>query len=104
MTGEGAKVGHLRARPAEIDSLAGDGFTSGVHRSVCRGAAQPQRVRLFSHGLDDEGDVHAFLWQDSVMQDLGTLPGGHESEALGINAKGQVVGTSYGITGYDHWL
>jgi len=37
------------------------------------------------------GDVHAFLWQDGTMTDLGTL-GGHSSSAMGINALGQVVG------------
>ncbi len=37
------------------------------------------------------GDVHAFLWQDGTMTDLGTL-GGHSSSAMGINAQGQVVG------------
>ncbi len=37
------------------------------------------------------GDVHAFLWQDGTMTDLGTL-GGHSSSATGINARGQVVG------------
>jgi len=36
-------------------------------------------------------DVHAFLWQDGTMTDLGTL-GGHSSSATGINAQGQVVG------------
>src|SRR5258705_745555 len=37
------------------------------------------------------GDVHAFLWQDGTMTDLGTL-GGHSSSATGVNARGQVVG------------
>jgi len=37
------------------------------------------------------GEVHAFLWQDGTMTDLGTL-GGHSSSATGINTQGQVVG------------
>jgi probable HAF family extracellular repeat protein len=37
---------------------------------------------------------HAFLWQNGTMSDLGTLPGDVNSQALGINDKGQVVGQS----------
>ncbi len=42
-------------------------------------------------GPPGSGDVHAFLWQDGTMTDLGTL-GGHSSSAMGINAQTQVVG------------
>ena len=40
------------------------------------------------------GQQHAFLWEDGVMRDLGTLPGGNSSEAYGINDRGQVIGWS----------
>ena len=36
----------------------------------------------------------AFLWEDGVMTDLGTLPGDEESQARAINASGLIVGTS----------
>jgi chitinase len=36
---------------------------------------------------------HAFLWQDGVFQDLGTLRGGY-SDATGLNNRGDVVGLS----------
>ena len=38
----------------------------------------------------------AFLWdKQNGMQDLGTLPGGNDAEAIFINEAGQVVGNSY---------
>ena len=36
--------------------------------------------------------LHAFLWENGSMQDLGTLPGGTSSSAWGINDLGLVVG------------
>src|SRR5205085_2128694 len=37
---------------------------------------------------------HAFKWQNGVLSDLGTLPGGSSSFALWINNGGQTVGVS----------
>jgi probable HAF family extracellular repeat protein len=49
---------------------------------------------------DPEGDfiAHAFLWTSgaAAARDLGTLDGDALSEALAINAHGQVVGVSFG--------
>jgi probable HAF family extracellular repeat protein len=60
-------------------------------------------------GINDPGQVvanvvtasgeHAVLWQHGRMTDLGTLPGGRYSQAVGINDSGQVVG--YADTGSD---
>lgn len=39
--------------------------------------------------------VHAVLWQNGGITDLGTLPnGGYESEASAVNSRGQVVGAA----------
>jgi probable HAF family extracellular repeat protein len=46
-------------------------------------------------GRDASGPTHAFLYQsESGMRDLGTLPGGQNSRAYGLNASGEVVGFS----------
>jgi probable HAF family extracellular repeat protein len=38
--------------------------------------------------------LHAFLWKNGIMTDLGTLPGDVCSASQGMNSKGQVVGLS----------
>jgi probable HAF family extracellular repeat protein len=44
--------------------------------------------------------MRAFLWtQATGMQDLGVLPGGNSSRALGINDMGAVVGSSTSSSG-----
>lgn len=42
---------------------------------------------------------HAVLWQGGIAHDLGALPGDSDSEADGINDRGQVVGVSCGEAG-----
>jgi len=37
-------------------------------------------------------DLHAFRWREGTITDLGTLPGGNNSLAYSINARGQIVG------------
>ncbi|HEY0791360.1 MAG TPA: hypothetical protein VGD78_09890 [Chthoniobacterales bacterium] len=93
----------------EVDDAHGD-----YHAFVTQGA---KKVPLVLKGLgtdsdatalNDVGEVvggvlldpdnltyHAFLYTRGKMLDLGTLPGTDSSYAYGINASGQVVGTSY---------
>lgn len=50
-----------------------------------------------SSTLDANNTVqHAFLYSAGKMVDLGTLPGSNESEAVGINNSGTIVGDSGG--------
>jgi probable HAF family extracellular repeat protein len=54
----------------------------------------------------DNSIYHAYLWQNGVMEDLGTLPGGSYSEARSINNNGQIAGyaNGSGFTGYHAFL
>jgi probable HAF family extracellular repeat protein len=46
-------------------------------------------------GRGESGPTHAFVFQSgSGMHDLGTLPGGQNSRAYGLNVSGEVVGFS----------
>jgi probable HAF family extracellular repeat protein len=64
------------------------------------GSARVHAVNQLGQAVGGSGhphgsDTHAFFWQKrGGMLDLGTLPGGDYSAAFGINASGQVVGTS----------
>src|SRR5437667_4139380 len=66
--------------------------------------------RVEAATINNNGDVvgyskgprgmRAFLWtQATGMQNLGVLPGGNSSQALGINDKGTVVGSSTSSSG-----
>jgi probable HAF family extracellular repeat protein len=57
----------------------------------------------YGYGLNQAGDatgsamtadglVHAFLYTNGAMTDIGTLPGGNYSQGWGVNASDQVVG------------
>ena len=58
--------------------------------------------QVVGHAYVASGIYHAFLWENGVMRDLGTLGGSSGSDAYGINASGQVVGSSYAAGGWAH--
>jgi probable HAF family extracellular repeat protein len=43
----------------------------------------------------DDGEYHACVYIDGVLHDLGTLPGGDESECFDINDRSQIVGYDF---------
>jgi probable HAF family extracellular repeat protein len=52
------------------------------------------RGQVVGHSTTATGAIHAFLWQDGKMTDLGTLRGGVDSHALAINDRGEIAGDS----------
>jgi probable HAF family extracellular repeat protein len=73
-------LGGPHCRPTALNA-SGQVVGSSTYRSIPRGIAP-----LYLS--------HAFLWQKGTMRDLGALGAGRYSEALGLNAKGDVVGWS----------
>ena len=92
-------------------AIAGDAFdTTGNHpfywkNGVESNIATPGDQSSGAEAINDLGQVvgssrlndstvHAFLWQNGGVTDLGTLSGGYDSDAKGINNLGQAVGSS----------
>ena len=51
-----------------------------------------ERGQIVGNSFTASGEQHAFLWQEGVMTDLGTLASDNSSLALDINERGQIVG------------
>jgi probable HAF family extracellular repeat protein len=95
------KQGHI----IDLGTLDG-GYESVAHAVNSKG----QLVGLSLNTIPDPNSMigsfygigfqqtRAFIWQDGVMQDLGTLGTGTNAIALLINERGQVVGDSYTST------
>ena len=50
------------------------------------------RGEVVGSGLNSDGVFHGFLYRSGNVIDLGTLPGGRNSYAVGINQSGSIVG------------
>ena len=59
-------------------------------------ASDMEGGRIVGHAETADGEFHAFLWENGVMQDLGALPNSvlPTSRAMDLNAAIQVVGFS----------
>src|SRR6516225_9538922 len=78
-------LGTLGGNASLASSLNKEGIVVGISQN---NISDP--VSLFGMGTQ----TRAFLWQNGVMHDLGTL-GGPDAVALAVNERGQVVGYSF---------
>jgi probable HAF family extracellular repeat protein len=74
------------------------GFNSGAATGVNR---SDQVVGQFNGGSRRQAFSRAFLRQNGLFTDLGTL-GGRSASATGINNSGQIVGSSLNASGQNH--
>jgi probable HAF family extracellular repeat protein len=87
---------HGRASDTSNWTVTDLGNLGGAMNNVAEGINDQGIVVGFSDLLGDSL-VHAFIWKNGTITDLGTVPGGDvQSLAFGINNKGQVVGLSCG--------
>jgi probable HAF family extracellular repeat protein len=79
----------------EIDNPGGSNtFANAIHHGLVVGKTEVV-----------EGIYHAFLWREGQpMQDLGVLPRGIDSEAIAVNAWGDIVGSGDTDDGASHGL
>jgi probable HAF family extracellular repeat protein len=78
------------------------GALPGVNTSAAQGISESG----LSSGFSENGEIdpllgipeiHAVLWRDGQIIDLGTLEGGYESSAFTVNNRGQVTGVSLNL-------
>jgi probable HAF family extracellular repeat protein len=83
-------------------SVVGDVLTpGGLFQANVADLAINDRGDIVGTSETASGDLHAFLWRDGRMADLGTL-GGATSRATAVNDRGQVVGYSETADGATH--
>jgi probable HAF family extracellular repeat protein len=88
----------------DLGALSDETVSAGIGISGGKGEGKI-RVTGYSYTQScvhsDCGPIHAFLYSNGRMLDLGTLPSGTDSEGFSVNASGQVTGWS-GVEDAQH--
>jgi len=90
---------------SDVNGMTNLGTLGG---STSKGLAidDSENARIVGYSYTTDQHKHAFIWQNGVMQDIGTL-GGNASVARSINNAGEVVGYSIASNNQPHafiWL
>jgi len=90
----------------DLGALSDDTQSAGLGISGGKGEGKI-RVTGYSYTQpcvrSDCGPIHAFLYSDGRMRDLGTLSSGGDSEGFAVNSSGQVTGWT-GVENAQHTL
>jgi probable HAF family extracellular repeat protein len=92
-----------RYRFVEVPTFGGPNFFANFtgapnrllnNRGTLVGGADTLETDPFCINNPDCFVMHAFRWRDGVLTDLGTLPGGANSQAFWVNGRGLIAGMS----------
>src|SRR6476660_3458403 len=78
-----------------IQDLGAFGPNAALNTSLASCINDHGQVVGYSDVPGNAGIVHAFLYSDGSLRDLGVLLGNYNSEAIGINNSGAIVGVYY---------